>query len=210
MTGYAAPIQRLIQELGRLPGIGEKTATRLAMFILRRPDEEARRLAESILDVKEKIRFCSVCFNLAEGELCPVCSDPARDRERICVVEDPDSLTAIEESGSFRGTYHVLHGALAPLDGIGPDQIRIRELSERLLRGGVPLEAPGPRGRLPDGLVVGGEAAVVRDAGGVVEQPHRVGRRARQVLGEHDDRQQRVGYGTLDRRAREGGVGVDP
>ncbi|MBP7033127.1 MAG: recombination protein RecR, partial [Syntrophobacterales bacterium] len=107
MTGYAAPIQRLIQELGRLPGIGEKTATRLAMFILRRPDEEARRLAESILDVKEKIRFCSVCFNLAEGELCPVCSDPARDRERICVVEDPDSLTAIEESGSFRGTYHV-------------------------------------------------------------------------------------------------------
>ncbi len=137
MTGYAAPIQRLIQELGRLPGIGEKTATRLAMFILRRPDEEARRLAESILDVKEKIRFCSVCFNLAEGELCPVCSDPARDRERICVVEDPDSLTAIEESGSFRGTYHVLHGALAPLDGIGPDQIRIRELSERLLRGGI-------------------------------------------------------------------------
>jgi len=137
MTGYAAPIQRLIQELGRLPGLGEKTATRLAMFILRWSDEEARRLAESILDVKEKIRFCSVCFNLSEGELCPVCSDPARDRERICVVEDPDSLTAIEESGSFRGTYHVLHGALAPLDGIGPDQIRIRELSERLLRGGI-------------------------------------------------------------------------
>lgn len=137
MTGYAAPIERLIRELGRLPGIGEKTATRLAMFILRGSDEDARRLAGSIVEVKEKIRFCSVCFNLAEGELCAICSDPVRDRERICVVEDPDSLTAIEESGCFRGTYHVLHGALAPLDGIGPDQIRIRELAERLERGGV-------------------------------------------------------------------------
>ncbi|MCU0583074.1 MAG: recombination mediator RecR, partial [Syntrophales bacterium] len=137
MTGYAAPIQRLIQELGRLPGIGEKTATRLALFILRGSDDEARRLAGSIVEVKEKIRFCSVCFNLSEGELCAVCSDPVRDRERICVVEDPDSLTAIEESGCFRGTYHVLHGALAPLDGIGPDQIRIRELAERLERGGI-------------------------------------------------------------------------
>ena len=137
MTGYAAPIQRLIQELGRLPGIGEKTATRLAMVILRWSTEEARRLAESIVDVKEKIRFCSVCFNLAEDELCAICSDPVRDSERICVVEDPDSLTAIEESGCFRGTYHVLHGALAPLDGIGPDQIRIRELGERLERGGI-------------------------------------------------------------------------
>jgi recombination protein RecR len=137
MTGYAAPIQRLIQELGRLPGIGEKTATRLAMFILRWSSEEAKRLAASIIDVKEKIRFCSSCFNLAEGELCDICADPARDRERICVVEDPDSLTAIEESGSFRGTYHVLHGALAPLDGIGPDQIRVRELAERLERGGI-------------------------------------------------------------------------
>ena len=137
MTGYAAPIQRLIQELGRLPGIGEKTATRLALFILRGSDDEARRLAGSIVEVKEKIRFCSVCFNLAEDELCAICSDPVRDRERICVVEDPDSLTAIEESGCFRGTYHVLHGALAPLDGIGPDQIRIRELAERLERGGI-------------------------------------------------------------------------
>jgi len=135
MTGYAAPIQRLIQELGRLPGIGEKTATRLAMFILRSSPEEAKQLAASIVEVKEKIRFCSECFNLAEGELCAICSDPARDRERICVVEDPDSLTAIEASGSFRGTYHVLHGALSPLDGIGPDQIRIRELAERLERG---------------------------------------------------------------------------
>jgi recombination protein RecR len=107
------------------------------MVILRWSAEEARRLAESIVDVKEKIRFCSVCFNLAEGELCAICSDPTRDRERICVVEDPDSLTAIEESGCFRGTYHVLHGALAPLDGIGPDQIRIHELAERLERGGV-------------------------------------------------------------------------
>ncbi len=134
MSGYAAPIQRLIQELGRLPGVGEKTATRLAMHILRASADDARKLAESIVDVKEKIRFCSTCFHLAEGEQCAICTDAARERDRICVVEDPDSLTAIEESGSYSGTYHVLHGALAPLDGIGPDQLHLQELVERLDR----------------------------------------------------------------------------
>lgn len=132
MTGYAPPIRRLIKELGRFPGIGEKTATRLATFILRASDDDAKRLAESIIDVKQKIRFCSVCFNLAEGDLCEICRDTARVRNTICVVEDPNSLIAIEESGSFRGMYHVLHGVLSPLDGIGPDHLRLRELLERI------------------------------------------------------------------------------
>jgi recombination protein RecR len=136
MTGYALPIKRLIGELGKLPGIGEKTATRLATFILRASEEDARRLAQSILEVKQKIRFCSVCFNLAEGSLCEICMDPSRDKNLICVVEEPDSLIAIEESGSFRGTYHVLHGALSPLDGIGPDHLRLRELLKRIAENG--------------------------------------------------------------------------
>jgi recombination protein RecR len=136
MTGYALPIKRLIGELGKLPGIGEKTATRLATFILRASEEDARRLAQSILEVKQKIRFCSLCFNLAEGVLCEICMDPARDKNLICVVEEPDSLVAIEESGSFRGTYHVLHGALSPLDGIGPDHLRLQELLKRIAENG--------------------------------------------------------------------------
>jgi recombination protein RecR len=137
MRGYAPPIRRLIGELSRFPGIGEKTATRLATFILRASDDDARRLAESIIEVKEKIRFCSVCFNLSEGDLCEICKDASRDRKVICVVEEPNSLMAIEESGSFRGTYHVLHGILSPLDGIGPDQLKLRELLERVLSDGV-------------------------------------------------------------------------
>ena len=136
MTGYALPIKRLIGELGKLPGIGEKTATRLATFILRASEEDARRLAQSILEVKQKISFCSVCFNLAEGGLCEICTDPSRDKNVICVVEEPDSLIAIEESGSFRGTYHVLHGALSPLDGIGPDHLRLQELLKRIAENG--------------------------------------------------------------------------
>ena len=132
MTGYALPIKRLIMELGKLPGIGEKTATRLATFILRASEEDARRLAESVLEVKQKIRLCSVCFNLAEGDLCEICMDPSRDKGLICVVEEPDSLIAIEESSSFRGTYHVLHGALSPLDGIGPDHLRLQEFLKRV------------------------------------------------------------------------------
>jgi recombination protein RecR len=131
MSGYALPIKRLIKEFSRLPGIGEKTAARLATHVLRASDEDARRLSESILDVKRKIRLCSVCFNLAEGEICDVCADTGRNREVICVVEEPDSLIALEESGKYLGVYHVLHGALAPLDGIGPEHLRIRELLER-------------------------------------------------------------------------------
>lgn len=132
MPRYAPPIERLIKELARLPGIGEKTAARLADFILHQSPEDARRLADSILDVKEKIRLCNICFNLADGELCTICRDPSRDREVVCVVENPDCLIAIEEAGSYRGVYHVLHGVLSPLDGVGPENIRLRELLDRL------------------------------------------------------------------------------
>lgn len=132
MIGYAPPIRRLIEELSRFPGIGEKTAARMAAHILRSSRDDAKRLAESITSVKEKIGFCSVCFNLAEGSLCEICKNPLRDKDIICVVEDPDSLIAIEESGSFKGRYHVLHGTLSPLDGIGPDQLKLKELLERI------------------------------------------------------------------------------
>ncbi|MBN1663465.1 MAG: recombination protein RecR [Deltaproteobacteria bacterium] len=133
MTGYALPIKRLIEELSKFPGIGEKTATRLALHILHASDENAAMLAESILDVKRKIHLCPVCFHLTESDKCDVCSDPSRDGQSICVVEEPDTLIAIEESGSFRGTYHVLHGALAPLDGIGPDHLKLKELLDRIV-----------------------------------------------------------------------------
>jgi recombination protein RecR len=132
MSGYALPIKRLIKELSRLPGIGGKTAARLAAHIIRASEEDARSLAESILDVKRKIRLCSICFNLAEGETCGICADAARNRELLCVVEEPDSLIALEESGGYRGVYHVLHGALSPLDGIGPEHLRIGELLDRI------------------------------------------------------------------------------
>ncbi len=132
MSGYALPIKRLIKELSRLPGIGGKTAARLAAYIIRASEEDARSLAESILDVKRKIRLCSICFNLAEGEICDVCADAGRNRELLCVVEEPDSLIALEESGGYSGVYHVLHGALSPLDGIGPEHLRIGELLDRI------------------------------------------------------------------------------
>lgn len=135
MSGYAQPIRKLIAELGRLPGVGEKTATRLALHILNASRDDALRLAESIRDVKEKIRLCSVCFNLTDEETCSICRDAARDREVLCVVEEPDSLMAIEESGSYRGLYHVLHGAISPIDGIGPEQIRLRDLVGRIEQG---------------------------------------------------------------------------
>ncbi len=134
MTGYALPIKRLIKELSRFPGIGEKTATRLAAFVLRASNEDARKLAESILEVKRLIRLCPLCFNFTENDLCEICADPNRDRETICIVEEPDALIAIEESGEYRGVYHVLHGVLSPLDGVGPEQLKIRELLERVTR----------------------------------------------------------------------------
>jgi recombination protein RecR len=137
MKAYAQPIKKLIAELGKLPGIGEKTAARLANYILRSTEDDVRKLAESIVEVKRKIKLCKVCLNLTEEDTCYVCCDTSRDKAMICVVEDPDALAAIEESGGYRGTYHVLHGALAPLDGIGPDNLRIGELIKRINEGNI-------------------------------------------------------------------------
>ena len=135
MKAYAQPIKKLIAELGKLPGIGEKTAARLANYILRSTEEDVIKLAESIVEVKRKIKLCRTCLNLTEEETCYICRDTSRDQETICVVEDPDALAAIEESGGYKGTYHVLHGALAPLDGIGPDNLRLGELILRINEG---------------------------------------------------------------------------
>jgi len=132
------PIQRLILRLARLPGIGEKTATRLAFHILRAPEGQARELAQAIVEVREKIRLCSVCCTLTEDDPCAVCADARRDVSLLCVVAQPTDLLAVERSGHYRGRYHVLHGVLSPLDGVGPDDLRIGELVRR-------LDADGPR-----------------------------------------------------------------
>ncbi len=134
MTLYAKPIDHLIEALTRLPGIGRKTASRLAFHILRSSLSEAQQLARAILDVKEKIRLCSVCFNLTDEDPCRVCQDERRNREVLCVVEGPNDLIAIENTGEFNGRYHVLHGTISPLEGIGPDDLKIRELLERLVK----------------------------------------------------------------------------
>jgi len=128
---------RLVAELAKFPGIGQKTAARLAFHILRQPASEAEALAAAIRELKQKIRFCSRCFHITEQDPCTLCSDPGRDDRQICVVEEPQDLIAIERSRSFRGRYHVLHGALSPLDGIGPEDLRIRELLARLEEGRV-------------------------------------------------------------------------
>jgi recombination protein RecR len=135
MKAYAQPIGRLITELGKLPGIGEKTAARLANYILRATEDDVKKLAESIIEVKRKIKLCRICLNPTEEDVCHICDDISRDQDVICVVEEPDALAAVEESGGFRGTYHVLHGALAPLDGIGPENLRLGELLQRINSG---------------------------------------------------------------------------
>jgi recombination protein RecR len=128
-------LARLVQELGRLPGIGEKTATRLAMFILNSDREYVEGLAEAIWAVKAETTLCQECFSLAEGDLCATCRDPQRTEETLCVVEEPADQMAVERIHEFRGRYHVLHGVLAPLDGIGPEELKITQLMERLKRG---------------------------------------------------------------------------
>ncbi len=135
MTPAMDPIARLIEALTKLPGIGEKSASRLAFHILGSSEEYARQLAQAILDVKEKIRLCSVCMNITEQDPCRLCRDPGRAEEIVCVVEEPNDLYAIEKTGSFNGKYHVLHGVISPLDGIGPDEIYVKELLERLKPG---------------------------------------------------------------------------
>jgi recombination protein RecR len=132
---YPEPFARLIEALERLPGIGPKTAQRLTFFLLKRPLDEVRELSEALLAVKERISHCKSCFNVTDEDPCRICADPARDTRVLCVVEEPNDLLAMERTGEYRGRYHVLLGALSPLDGIGPDDLKVRELLARLESG---------------------------------------------------------------------------
>jgi recombination protein RecR len=132
---YEGAIQDLIDELGRLPGIGPKSAQRLAFHLLQAETADVQRLATALTRVKEQVRFCAICFNVAESEQCRICRDPRRGNELICVVEEPKDVVAIERTGEFRGRYHVLGGAINPLEGVGPDNLRIKELMTRLASG---------------------------------------------------------------------------
>jgi len=141
MAVYAAPVQELIDELGRLPGIGPKSAQRIAFHLLKLSRDDAARLARTITDAKEKVTFCARCFNIAEGSgadaLCEICSDERRDATALCVVEEPRDIVAVERTGEYRGRYHVLQGAISPIEGVGPEQLRVKELLQRLDHEGV-------------------------------------------------------------------------
>jgi len=137
VTVYAGPVQTLIDELGRLPGIGPKSAQRIAFHLLKLPAEDAARLAHAIEEAKAKVTFCTRCFNVSEGSECAICGDSRRDTTIICVVEEPRDIVAVEKTGEFKGRYHVLQGAISPIEGIGPEQLRVRELLTRLEPEGV-------------------------------------------------------------------------
>ncbi len=132
MTITAKPITRVVDELSRLPGIGPKTAQRLTYFLLRAPAEQSEALSSAILEMKRKVVLCAQCFNITEQSPCDICADPQRDTTRICVVEEPLDVVAIDRTGQYHGQYHVLHGALSPIEGIGPDELKMRELLQRL------------------------------------------------------------------------------
>ncbi len=134
---FEGPIQTLIDELSRLPGIGPKSAQRLAFFLIRAPGQDARRLAGAIVEAKERVRFCRRCWGVSQGELCRYCSDPGRDDSIVCVVEEPKDVQALERTGAIRGRYHVLGGAISPMEGIGPDDLRVQELIDRVGSNGV-------------------------------------------------------------------------
>lgn len=135
MSATPKPVMRLIEEFSRLPGIGPKTASRLTYFLLRAPVEQVQSLAEAIRQVKERTVLCSVCFNIAESSPCAICSNPDRDQTLICVVEEPLDVLAIERTRQYQGLYHVLHGAISPVEGIGPEELKIRELIQRVRNG---------------------------------------------------------------------------
>jgi recombination protein RecR len=134
---YEGPVQTLIDELGRLPGVGPKSAQRIAFYLLKVAPEDARRLATAIVDAKDKVSWCRRCFNIAEGELCSFCRDERRDSRVLCVVEEPRDIVALERTQELHGRYHVLQGAISPIEGVGPEQLRIRELLERIANEGV-------------------------------------------------------------------------
>ena len=135
MPDFAEPLSRLVEEFRRLPGIGQKSAQRIAFYLLRASKEDAFRLARAIVDVKEKLGLCTICNNVSDGDLCPYCSNPGRDRSVICVVEEPPNILPIESTRTFEGLYHVLHGSISPLRGIGPEQLKIKSLLQRLQTG---------------------------------------------------------------------------
>ena len=141
---YEGVVQDLIDELGRLPGVGPKSAQRIAFHLLAADPVDVRRLAQVLVEVKDRVRFCSVCGNVAEEETCRICRDPRRDPAVLCVVEEPKDVVAIERTREYRGRYHVLGGAISPIDGIGPDELRIRELMPRLADGTVPRSSWPP------------------------------------------------------------------
>jgi recombination protein RecR len=132
MGVYEGPVQVLIDELGRLPGIGPKSAQRIAFYLLKAAPEDAKRLAHSIVDAKERVSWCRRCYSISEGELCSICRDERRETHVVCVVEDPRDIVAVERTGEFRGRYHVLQGAISPIEGIGPEQLRVKELLQRI------------------------------------------------------------------------------
>ena len=134
---YAKPLMRLLEALEKLPGIGPRSAERMAFYLLRTSREEARQLAQAVTDVKDRLRFCEVCFNLSEADRCEICQDASRDASLLCIVEEPKDVLAIEKTGAYRGLYHVLLGAIAPLDGIGPELLKIDELMARLAESAV-------------------------------------------------------------------------
>ncbi|MDD5088962.1 MAG: recombination mediator RecR [bacterium] len=175
VSRFSPSLERLVQQIAKLPGLGRKSAARLALHILRQPESDARALAEAILEVKSKITLCRVCSNFTENDLCSICSDPKRDRALVCVVETPSDVLRLEKTGSYRGLYHVLGGVLSPLEGVGPDDLRVRELMERLQDGSV-REVILALNSTPDGdatalylsrLLKGNPAAVSRLARGV-------------------------------------------
>ncbi len=137
MSDFAAPLQRLIEEFRRLPGIGQKSAQRIAFHVLRNSRDDAARLAQAMLDVKDNLGICAECNNISDGELCSYCRDPHRDRTQVCVVEEPHNVLPIETTRTFAGVYHVLHGAISPLRGIGPEQLKIKGLLDRIAKGDV-------------------------------------------------------------------------
>jgi recombination protein RecR len=137
MPDFAAPLQRLIEEFRRLPGIGQKSAQRLAFHVLRTPRDNAANLAAALLDVKDNLGICTECNNISDAELCPYCRDPNRDRSEICVLEEPHNILPIETTRTFNGLYHVLHGSISPLRGIGPEQLKIKGLLDRIGKGEV-------------------------------------------------------------------------
>lgn len=136
-TSYPKPLRRLVALLSRLPGIGEKTATRLALHLLKMPPESVRELGQAIAAIPSSVIRCSTCFNIADVDPCVFCTDPARRNDSICVVEDPTDMVPIEKSGEYKGRYHVLGGAISPIDGVMPEDLRIRELQDRIARGGI-------------------------------------------------------------------------